>query len=94
MLTCTVTDIQRNFASIAEKAREEQQPIYITRNGAANLVLIDADKYENDMRMQQAIYEREWRTYESVMQGIQEVEEGKTRPYSEVREELQEKGLL
>ena len=77
---CTVTNIQRNFASIAERAHDEQEPICTTRNGAADPVLIDADKHERDMRVQQAICEREWHTRENVMCGNQEVEKGNVRP--------------
>ena len=88
LLTRTTTDLQRNMGEVAEFCHETRQPVYITKNGAADLVLIDADAFEDIVALRDLAYEREVRTLQGVEQGRREIREGKGRSYSQVRSEL------
>lgn len=52
----------RNTSEISEIAHKEQQPIFITKNGSSDLVVMSSelyDKFANMNRIDQAIYESE-----------------------------------
>lgn len=52
------SELQRNFGAVSEIAHETREPIYITRNGEAGLVLMDAEAFEATLDLQRRIYER------------------------------------
>ena len=41
-----VSDLQRKVGELTKIAKETQEPIYLTKNGAEHLVLIDFDAFE------------------------------------------------
>ena len=41
-----VSDLRTDLAGICDEARETQQPIFMTKNGKASLVVMDCDAYE------------------------------------------------
>ena len=41
-----ISDLRTDLNGIFEEARETQQPIFMTKNGKASLVLMDCDAYE------------------------------------------------
>ena len=52
----------RNTDEISDLAHKEQQPIFITKNGYSDLVIISAELYDKmsmDERIDQAIYSSE-----------------------------------
>ena len=52
----------RNTSEISEMAHEKQEPIFITRNGYSDLVVMSAELYERfaqSNRIDQAIYDAE-----------------------------------
>ena len=52
----------RNTSEISELAHKKQEPIFITKNGYSDLVVMSAELYENFAqinRIDQAIYEAE-----------------------------------
>ena len=40
-----VTDLQRKIGELSRLAKENKEPIYLTKNGAEHLVLIDSDTF-------------------------------------------------
>lgn len=40
-----VTDLQRKVGELSRLAKETKEPIYLTKNGAEHLVLIDSDTF-------------------------------------------------
>lgn len=40
-----VTDLQRKVGELSRLAKETKEPIYLTKNGAEHLVLIDSDAF-------------------------------------------------
>lgn len=52
----------RNTSEISELAHQKQEPIFITKNGYSDLVVMSSELYEHMMqnqRIDQAIYEAE-----------------------------------
>jgi antitoxin YefM len=45
MKTVSYTDARNQLASLIEAANEDREPVTITRNGAAAVVLVDAGEY-------------------------------------------------
>ena len=40
-----VTELQRKVGELSRLAKETKEPIYLTKNGAEHLVLIDSDTF-------------------------------------------------
>ena len=49
------TDIRRDYNSIEALAKETGQPIYLTKNGLASLVVIDAATFDYDTYVEMEI---------------------------------------
>lgn len=43
-------EVRENFASIAQRVRETGDPVFVARGGQADTVLVDADRYLQDMQ--------------------------------------------
>lgn len=41
-----ISELQRKIGELSKLAKETKEPIYLTKNGAKYLVLIDADMYD------------------------------------------------
>ena len=46
-LTRTATDLQRNMSEVSTFCHETRQPVYITKNGGADLVVMDAAAWQD-----------------------------------------------
>lgn len=75
-----ISDLQRNMTEIIRECSETKKPVYLTRNGTASLVIMDAAAFDEEMAMHDAVYERESRVYSAIMRGIEDVREGRVRP--------------
>lgn len=58
-LTRTATDSQRNMSEVSAVCHETGEPVYLTKNGVANLMLMDAAAFEAAMDLRDCAYERE-----------------------------------
>jgi prevent-host-death family protein len=64
-----ISDLRTNLNDVCEQAQESKEPIFMTKNGKASLVVIDCEAYE---QMQQ---------HERYVQKLREAEiEAKYRP--------------
>lgn len=88
-LTRTATDLQRNMGEVSAVCHETRQPVYITKNGASELVVMDAEAFDEAMELRDLAYEREKRTLEGIMEGRKEIQSGLGRSYREAREDLE-----
>lgn len=85
------TDIRRDYNSIEALAKETGQPIYLTKNGRASLVVIDAATFDYDTYVEmeidraQEINRRAGKTYSA--------EEAKAEIDRLIDEKLAENGL-
>ena len=48
-----VSDLQRKVGELSRLAKETKEPIFLTKNGAEHLVLIDSHEYEKLSRSAQ-----------------------------------------
>lgn len=88
VITKTTTDLQRNIGEVTALCRETRQPVYITRNGEVDLVVMNAQAFDEAMELRDLTYKREIRTLEGIKQGHDEIRQGLGRPYREIREEM------
>ncbi len=79
----SITDFQRNTKTYVEQITESKNPIAITINGRAQVVVADADSY-------QAMIEEleEARFVKAIREGEQAIAEGQIRPASEFFAEM------
>ncbi len=84
MIIKASTALRNDYASISTLAKETKEPIYITKNGDGDLVVMNIDAFE---RREQIL-----RMREKVLQAEQERIEGKeTLSVSEARKRLRER---
>lgn len=82
----SLTSFKRNTAVSVEQIKKTKSPIVLTVNGKAELVVIDANEYEE---MLEKIEQAE--TIRAIKIGIEAFEKGKSKPAREAFTELQKK---
>ena len=50
-----VSDLRNKFAEISEAVHETQQPVFLTKNGYADMVVISSEAYEK-MQFESEVY--------------------------------------
>lgn len=80
-----ISELQRNMAAISKECKQTQEPIYLTKNGVATLVLIDAETYDKEMALHSAVLEREERAYRAIMRGYEDELAGRSRSLEQAR---------
>jgi prevent-host-death family protein len=82
----SLTDFKRHTSDFVKKLRESHQPLILTVNGKAELVVQTTDNYRqmlDEMEKIQAI--------ESIRRGLQSMKSGNGRAAAEVFDELESK---
>lgn len=84
-----ISELQRNTASLVREAMETKEPIYLTKNGSASVVLIDAQEYDRQAELQKHL----WKEYVKALYQLGEAQKqaGLTSTFDEVLLELQMK---
>lgn len=79
----SLTDFQRNAKQYIQRTKETQQPLVLTVNGKAEVVIQDALAYQKLIdRLEYA------ESVAAIRKGIEEFEQGKGKPAQEALEEL------
>lgn len=81
-----VSDLQRNFKSVADACAVSKEPVYLTRNGYPSLVIIDAETYQEEERFRKSVYEHEMRLRDKALEAHEHIEHGETVSLAEARE--------
>ena len=101
--TLTYTDLAENYNEISRICHETKEPVYITKNGEKDLVVLSNEAYEEyDKKMSEFEYEMFYKEYpdfesfkkdlyEKIEIGLQQVREGKYTPAEEFFKEMEEK---
>ena len=84
-----ITDLQRNLKEVASLVEDEHKPVYLTRNGRAVMVLVDADTYDEEMELARQVRVREERISHSIQRGLDDLRHGRTTPMEEAFEEVE-----
>lgn len=50
-----VSDLRNNFADISRTVHETQQPVFLTKNGLGDMVVLSMEAYEN-LQLESEIY--------------------------------------
>ena len=53
--TYPISDLRTRLSDIEAEARETQSPIILTRNGAASLIVMDSEAYNEQLRHERAV---------------------------------------
>ena len=82
----SLSNFKRNTVRFLEQLRETGEPVVLTINGKAELVVQDAKSYQRLLELAERI-----ETVESIRQGMQELDEGKGISLDEFREHISRK---
>lgn len=63
-----VTELRNNFNEVADLCRDEHEPVFLTRNGHPDLVLMSQALYESRMTRLE-VYEKLWAAQEEIRSG-------------------------
>ena len=97
------TELRENYNEISRIWHETKEPVYITKNGQKDLVVLSNEAYEEyDKKMSECEYEMFYKeypdvesfkkdVYEKIEIGLQQVREGKGTPAREFFKEMEEK---
>jgi prevent-host-death family protein len=82
----SLTDFQRNARSCISRVKESKNPLVVTVNGRAEVVVQDAESY-------QALVDRlrELEDLAAIREGIAQADAGLTRPALEALQELRQR---
>lgn len=83
-----LSEFNRNQNALIEDLSHSGEPLYLTRNGSACVVVMDSAAFDAAMAFRNEIYEQEMRTYRGMLKGIQEMQEGKIHDAQDVMDEL------
>jgi PHD/YefM family antitoxin component YafN of YafNO toxin-antitoxin module len=84
--TDSLTNFKRNTTAYVEQLRKTGQPLVLTINGKAQLVVQDAGSYQRLLELVERL-----EAIEGIRQGLEEMKAGKGRPADEVFEEIRQK---
>lgn len=95
-------DLRNNYNEISRICHETNQPVYITKNGYNDLVLLSNEAYEKyeEERIEKLIsehFDKKYATFEEfqkdifqkIEKSLKDIEEGKYQPMEDVLKELE-----
>lgn len=84
-----ISDLQRNLGAIADECHSSGKPVYLTKNGAASLVVMDAKSFDERYAAMDELLERETRIQRAISRGYDDMLNGRTRSWSQAREDAE-----
>ena len=97
-------ELRNNYNEISRICHETQEPVYITKNGTNDLVILSNEAYEKseDIKITnkvEEIFNKKYsdfeafknEIYEKINTGLKQIEEGKYVPAEQAFKELEEK---
>ena len=75
-----VSDLRNNFADISKTVHETEQPVFLTKNGYGDMVIMSMEAYEEKMQLLDA--------YAKLDAAEQQVEAGQTQDARSALQEL------
>ena len=74
----SLSEFNRNQTTLIDTLEKTQEPIYLTRNGKASVVVMDAAAFDRMMSVKERAQKCEMDVYQGLMRGYADVLEGKT----------------
>lgn len=82
----SLSNFKRNTAEFIRQMKQTGQPVILTVNGKAELVVLDARAYQRLIELADRL-----ETIQALKEGLEDVENGRTRPAREALEELRQR---
>lgn len=82
-----ISDLQRNSGAIAESCHETKEPVCLTKNGPASLVVMDAETYGDQTRALTTIQEHEDHIQRAITRGYDDLTNSRVRPWKQAKAE-------
>ena len=82
-----ISELQRNFKEVVSKCERSSEPIYLTRNGSASVVVMDAEAFDREMAIHERVRDREIRVQKSIMRGYEDYLAGRFVPLDQALDE-------
>ena len=73
-------DLRNNYNEISTFCHDYSEPVFITKNGKGDLAVMSIETYEQLVGR--------FELYGLLQKGLSDIEEGKTRPFSEAMSDL------
>ena len=89
-----VSELQRNFKKVVDECERSSDPIYLTRNGSASLVVMDAAAFDREMAIHERVRDREIRVQKSIERGYEDYLAGRYLPLDQPWTRLTRQGTL
>ncbi len=80
---CTLSDFKRDTARLLRQLKETGEPIILTLNGKAEVVVLDANSYQ---KVRQGLDRLE--TLEGIREGLEDMKAGRTLSLRAAKEEV------
>ena len=82
----SLSSFKRNTSEFIQLMKETGQPVVLTVNGKAELVVQDAESYQKLLELLEQL-----ETIAGIRKGLEDVDAGRTRPVEEFEQEMQQK---
>ena len=82
-----VSELQRNFKKVVDECERSSDPIYLTRNGSASLVVMDAAAFDRELAIHERVRDREIRVQKSIERGYEDYLAGRYLPLDQALDE-------
>ena len=82
-----ISDLQRDFGSIADSCHKTKDPVYLAKNRSASLAAMDAAAYDGQTRALTAIQKREDHIQHPIARGYDDLKNGRIRPWKQAKAE-------
>ena len=87
----SLSEFNRNQTKMLDQLAKSKQPIYLTRNGANSVVVMDTDAFDECMVNSETAKSEELRVYQGLMRGMSDYVEGRTLSKEELRHRISSK---
>ena len=82
-VTIPVSELQRNFKSTLDRCERSSEPLYLTRNGKASLVVMSADAFDERMSELETARSLGSRVKDDIIRGYEDYLAGRRLPADE-----------
>ena len=80
-----VSELQRNMGAVAERCHDSKEPIYLTKNGKASLVVMDAAEFDSRFASLEGLRAHEERVMRAISRGYDDMLNGRLRPLDQAK---------
>ena len=83
-----LVEFNRNQSKVIDELQKSGEPLYLTKNGKASVVVMDAAAFDRIMENREQIRDLEQSVYKDLMRGYQDVLEEKVLTLEEADEKI------